>query len=103
MMRTVSSLSRLACSAALFALACTHPAYADPKITAANTIQFQDGQTSGPVSLLFEVDGLKKEQQSLVPVVVPVLTSQAVQELCPWERQTKQQSFRLKPSGLGAG
>jgi hypothetical protein len=62
MMRTVSSLSHFACSAALFALVCTQPAHADPKITAvANTIQLQDGQTSGPVGLLFKVDGLKNE------------------------------------------
>ena len=61
-MRTVSSLIRLTCSAAILVGACTQPAYADPKITAlANTIQLHDGQTSGPVSLLFKVDGLKKE------------------------------------------
>jgi hypothetical protein len=62
MMRTVSSLSHLACFSALFSVACIQPAYADAKITAvANTIQLQDGQTSGPVTLLFKVDGLKKE------------------------------------------
>src|ERR1017187_31834 len=62
MMRTVSSLSHLACSSALFAVACIQPAYADAKITAvANTIQLQEGQTSGPVTLLFKVEGLKKE------------------------------------------
>src|ERR1700730_9631494 len=77
MMRIVSTLSRLACSAALFAVTCTQQAYADPKITVvASAIQLQDGQTSGPVSLLFKVDGLKKEQQSLVPAAVPLLTSQ---------------------------
>jgi hypothetical protein len=62
MMRIVSSLSRLACSAALFVGACTQPAYADARITAvANTIQLQDGQASGPVTLLFKVEGPKKE------------------------------------------
>jgi hypothetical protein len=61
-MRTVSSLIRLMCSVALLVGARTPPAYADPKITpVANTIQLQDGQTSGRVSLLFKVDGLKKE------------------------------------------
>jgi len=61
-MQTVSSLIRLACSAAFLTVAGTQPAYADPKITAvATAIQLQDGQTSGPVSLLFRVDGLKKE------------------------------------------
>lgn len=62
-MRTVSSLSRAACSATLFLVAFARIVYAtDAKITAvANTIQLQDGQTSGPVSLLLKVDGLKKE------------------------------------------
>ena len=61
-MRTVSSLSRFACSAALFAVTCTQPSHADPRdYRGANTIQLQDGQTSGPVDLLFKVDGLKKE------------------------------------------
>ena len=66
-MRTVSSLKCLAYSAALFAVGCTQSAYADPKITAvASTIQLQDGQTSGSVSLLFKVDGLKKEPKARV-------------------------------------
>lgn len=61
-MRAVFSVMRTVCSAALLAVACTQPVYADASITAvASTIQFQDGQTSGPVSLLFKVDGLKKE------------------------------------------
>jgi hypothetical protein len=48
------------CFATLFALVCTQAAHADPKITAVATdIQFYNGQTSGPVRLLFEVDGLK--------------------------------------------
>ncbi len=62
MSRTLSSQRYFACSLAFFAVACTQSAYADPRITAvANTIQLQDGQTSGPVTLVFKVDGLKKE------------------------------------------
>jgi hypothetical protein len=62
MMKTVSSLTRLACSAIVLTVACIQQVYADAKITAvANTIQLQDGQTSGPMNLLFKVDGLKKE------------------------------------------
>jgi hypothetical protein len=67
MIWTVSSLSRFACSATLFAVACTQAAHADPKITAvANAIQLQDGQTSGSVGFLFKVDGLKEEPKVLV-------------------------------------
>ena len=80
----VSSLMRLACTAVLLGVACLPLANAEPKITAvASAIQLQDGQTSGPVSLLFKVDGLKKEQQSPVPVVVPVLTSQGGPRIVP--------------------
>lgn len=58
----ISSLWRLAYTMAIFAAVCTHSSHADPKITAiANQIQLQDGQTSGLVTLLFEVDGAKGE------------------------------------------
>ncbi len=60
MNRAISSRRCVACIATLLALVCTQAAHADPKITAvANDIQFYDGQTAGPVSLLFKVDGLK--------------------------------------------
>jgi hypothetical protein len=51
-------------------VACLPLANAEPKLTAIlNTIQLQDGQTAGPVNLLFKVEGLTKEQLSLVPEV----------------------------------
>jgi len=62
MISRVFFLTHLAYSAALLVVAYTPAAYAETKITAvANTIQLQDGQTSGPLSLLLKVDGLKKE------------------------------------------
>src|SRR5882762_3041331 len=66
-MRTVFSLGWLAWFAVLCAVACTQEAYADAKITAVvNAIQLQDGQTTGPVNLLFKVDGSKKEPKAWV-------------------------------------
>jgi hypothetical protein len=62
MKRTVSSLSVLACAAALYAVAGTQAAFGDAKITAvASAIQLKDGQTEGPISLLFKIDGLNNE------------------------------------------
>src|ERR1700679_4222748 len=70
MMRTSSSLIRLACAAVLFGIASLPLASAEPKITAVlNTMQLQDGQTAGPIHLLFKVEGLAKEQVFLVPNV----------------------------------
>jgi hypothetical protein len=54
----------------LFGVASLPLASAEPKITAVlNTIQLQDGQTAGPIHLLFKVEGLAREQVSLVPSV----------------------------------
>jgi len=61
---------RLACSLILIVTARTHPLSAEVKITAvANSIQLQDGQTSGPLDLLFRVDGTKN--QPLVSIISP--------------------------------
>jgi hypothetical protein len=74
-MQLAHALARSSCAALLLAVLCLQSARAESKISAAvSTIQLQEGQNS--VTLVFKVDGLKKEQQSLVPVVVPVSTSQ---------------------------
>jgi len=74
-MQLVHALARSSCAALLLAVLGLQSARAEVKISAAvSTIQLQEGQNS--VTLVFKVDGLKKEQQSLVPVVVPLLTSQ---------------------------
>lgn len=69
-MRTVSSLIQLACTGVLFGIASLPLANAEPKITGVlNTIQLQEGGTAGSIHLLFKVEGLAKEQVSLVPYV----------------------------------
>jgi hypothetical protein len=74
-MHVAHALTRLFCAVLLLAAVCLQPAHAAVKISAAvSTIQLQEGQNS--VTLVFKIDGLKKDQQSLVPVVVPLLTSQ---------------------------
>jgi len=71
----VHALFRSSCAALLLAVLYSQSAHAEVKISAAvSTIQLQDGQNA--VTLIFKVDGLKKEQQSLAPAVVPLLTSQ---------------------------
>ena len=52
-------------------------AWAQFKVSPAiSTIQLQDGQLSAPVTLVFKVSGLKKEQMNLVPEVKPVSASE---------------------------
>ena len=43
---------------------------------AISEIQLQDGQLSGPITLVFKVSGLKKEQVKLAPEVKPISASQ---------------------------
>jgi hypothetical protein len=74
---------------ALLAMYCLQAARAQTKISAAaSTIQLQDGQTSGSVNLVFKVEGLKKEQLSLVPKLSPLHTSKGGPSLAVGEKPT---------------
>lgn len=81
-MRIVRSFNRRYFAVALFALACITAASAQIKISAvANTIQLQDGQISGAITLLFKIEGLKKEQKSPIPELRPLSSSQGGPQL----------------------
>jgi hypothetical protein len=74
-------ICQLSCVAALLPFAFIQhtqaQAQAQFKVSPAiSTIQLQDGQLSAPVTLVFKVSGLKKEQMSLVPEVKPVSASE---------------------------
>ena len=57
-------------------------AQADPKISAtATSIQLQDGQTSACATLVFKIEGLKKEQVSIVPDIAALRASQGGPQL----------------------
>jgi hypothetical protein len=86
----VHALGCFASAAALVATLSVPNARADTKISApVSTIQLQDGQISGPVKLLFKVEGLTNDQVSVVPDVKSFSTSQSGPELVVSGKPTK--------------
>jgi hypothetical protein len=84
-------ICQLSCAAALLPLASVSHAQGQVQFKispAISTIQFQDGQLSGPITLIFKVEGLKKEQLNLVPEVKPVSASQGAPALAVTDKPT---------------
>jgi hypothetical protein len=95
MMWRVSALSRLICAGSLVVAGVIPAARADTTISAAaSTIQLQDGQTSGPVRLIFKVVGLAGVQLSAAPDVQPFSTSQSGPALVVSGGPTKMASLK---------
>lgn len=87
-MRTVYAVSRISWAAAFLAVVYLAPAQAQITISSPfAALPLVDGQSFGRVVLLFKVQGLTKEQMSLVPEVTPVPTSEAGPKLVLSEKQ----------------